>query len=142
MLRDDSSDDEKTWSKDVKRNYRQLSRARREEEKEKRREEEKKNAEAEGTKDGVIKKEPRFFEVKEGMEFRHGKTYMRKRNKLVENAKNKFNFNDKSNLLRENIFNNFSASLGNRLQSEEANPIRVTGSRGNREMTFITGKVK
>lgn len=36
---------------------------------------------------------------------------------------------------------NCRKSLGERLQSEESNVIRVSGSRGNREMTFTTGKV-
>ncbi|XP_011306076.1 nucleolar protein 10 isoform X2 [Fopius arisanus] len=106
LLHDESSDDEKSWSKEVKRKYREVKRKQREEEIE-----DEKNERD----DSKQMKQPKFYEIKEGAEFKGGKTYMKKRIK---------------------------ASLGDRLNSDEANGVRVTGSRGNREMTFSIGKKK
>ncbi|XP_063972558.1 nucleolar protein 10 [Diachasmimorpha longicaudata] len=110
LLNDESSDDEKTWSKEVKKKYRELKRKRREDEIE----EDDGDNEGEQKEDARQVKQPKFYEIKDGADFRGGKTYMKKRIK---------------------------ASLGDRLNSEETN-VRVTGSRGNREMTFSTGRKK
>ncbi|XP_043275576.1 nucleolar protein 10 [Venturia canescens] len=112
---DESSDDEKPWVKEVKKNYRLVKRN------EKRKEMEEEAAAAEEVSDDEESpqkrrnNQPKFFEIKEGVEFKNGRTYMKKRNKT---------------------------SLGERLQTEESHNVRVTGSRGNREMTFTTGKRK
>ncbi|XP_012284863.1 nucleolar protein 10 isoform X2 [Orussus abietinus] len=50
-----------------------------------------------------------FYEIKEGVDFRDSKATIKKRDK---------------------------ASLGDRLQEEESQKINITGSRGNKEMTF------
>lgn len=86
LLRDSSSDDDKPWSEDVKKKYRQLKRIRREAE-ENEEDEDEDDEDKVKNKDGGgrvgDKKQPRFFEVKEGVEFRGGKAYMKKRNKSV-----------------------------------------------------------
>ncbi|XP_014297984.1 nucleolar protein 10 [Microplitis demolitor] len=118
LLRDSSSDDDKPWSEDVKKKYRQLKRIRREAE-ENEEDEDEDDEDKVKNKDGGgrvgDKKQPRFFEVKEGVEFRGGKAYMKKRNK---------------------------ASLEERLQREEASSSKIKGARGNREMTFTINKKK
>ncbi|XP_058808997.1 nucleolar protein 10 [Phymastichus coffea] len=101
----DSSDDEKPWAKEVRKQYKQVK------ENERRREmEERKNEE--DSSEEVTKKQVKFYELKDGISF-NGPKYMRQRAKL---------------------------SLGDRLQKEEMHRVNVTGSRGNKEMTFTIKK--
>ncbi|XP_044014540.1 nucleolar protein 10 [Aphidius gifuensis] len=110
-----SSDDEKPWSKEVSKRYKEANRKVKQAEYEKEKEEEERiKAESQGD-DDKTKQRPRILETKEGTEFQRGKVFMRKRN---------------------------NATLGDRVQSEEANTVRTYGSRGNREMSFTTGKRK
>ena len=77
---DSSSDDEKPWVKEVQKKYRLVKRN----EKRKELEEEAANAAAaeEGDQENPGKRhQPKFYEIKDGMEFKGGRTYMNKRSK-------------------------------------------------------------
>ncbi|XP_024940710.1 nucleolar protein 10 isoform X2 [Cephus cinctus] len=103
-----SSDDEKTWSKEVQKRYRLLKRN----EKRQRMEEE---DEGQNSEEKNENRQPKFYELKDGLDFRGRKTIRKRQDKT---------------------------SLGDRLHDEETTKVIVTGSRGNREMTFSTGKSK
>jgi ribosome biogenesis protein ENP2 len=96
---DSSSDDDQQWTKEVKHQHRLL----RQEEMERRKAEEQKEV-------GL----PRFFELKEGEEF---KGLQRNTRKIQKNS-----------------------SLGERVQQEGKETVRFLGSTGNREMSFCVGK--
>ncbi|KAI4492013.1 hypothetical protein M0802_010138 [Mischocyttarus mexicanus] len=116
----DSSDDEKTWAKDVKKQYRMLKRNRqreeeKEEEEEEEEEEEKRQEKYEKSKDNneISNNRSKIYEISKDIDFKRGIPIPRRPNK---------------------------STLGERLKYEEMNDVKVSGSRGSREMKFIIGK--
>lgn len=105
FIHESSSDDEKTWVKDVRKQYRIIQRNRQQEEQ---------NDEEQNSKE-ASNNQPNLYEIKEDTEFREAKPVASKRNK---------------------------STLGERLQNEEKNNVKISGSRGSREMTFTIGKRK
>ncbi|XP_046145065.1 nucleolar protein 10 isoform X2 [Osmia bicornis bicornis] len=107
---DSSSEDEKVWVKEVKKQYRLMKKNEQQQQREIQEEDESvKNT------DEHRENEPKFYEIKENVEFKDAKPVAKRLNK---------------------------ASLGERLRDQEANNIQVSGSRGNREMTFVVEKKK
>ncbi|XP_026673737.1 nucleolar protein 10 isoform X1 [Ceratina calcarata] len=100
---DSSSEDEKQWVKEVKKQYRLIKKNERQEEED---EQEENDAES-GT------SQPRFYEIKDGVEFKDARPvgYMRSK-----------------------------ATLGERLKSRGTDDVNYSSSRGNREMTFVMKK--
>ncbi|XP_043496596.1 nucleolar protein 10 [Polistes fuscatus] len=125
FIHDDSSDDEKTWAKDVRKQYRMIKRNRQreeeeeeeEKEKEKEREREREKEKNEKSKDNkeISNNQSNIYEFNEDIEFKGAIPVPKRQNKI---------------------------SLGKRLQNEEMNDVQVSGSRGSREMKFIIGKRK
>ncbi|XP_054011810.1 nucleolar protein 10 [Hylaeus anthracinus] len=103
---DSSSEDEKPWVREVKKQYRLIKKNERQNE-----------VEDENVKDNEQKlgNHSRLYEIKEHVEFRDAKPVAKRQNK---------------------------ATLGDRLKTQEALGVKVSGSRGNREMTFVVGKKK
>lgn len=100
---DSSSEDEKPWVKEVKKQYRLIKKNERDAD------------EKQAEEDEASQNQPKLYEIKEDVEFREAKPVARRREK---------------------------ASLGERLKHEEAQGIKISGSRGNREMTFVIEKKK
>ncbi|XP_015515653.1 nucleolar protein 10 [Neodiprion lecontei] len=111
---DDSSDDDKGWAKEVQKQHKLIKRETRQREWEEEKARREENQETEAV-DRSESKSAKFFKLKEGVEFMGIRTVRQKQNK---------------------------ASLGQRLQAEEVNSVRMLGSLGNREMTFSTKKLK
>lgn len=111
---EDSSGDEKHWAKEVQKQHKLIKRETRQREWE-----EEKAQRAENEEDETGKRAgssaAKFFELKQGVEYRGIRAVKKKQNR---------------------------ASLGERLRNEEANNVRTLGSLGNREMTFSTRKIK
>ncbi|XP_076651858.1 nucleolar protein 10-like [Halictus rubicundus] len=103
---DSSSDDEKPWAKEVKRNYRLIRRN------ERQNEEEEENAKDD---EQSAENRTRLYEIKDHVQFKDARPIAKKRIK---------------------------ATLGERLRSEDFHDVKVSGSRGNREMTFRIEKKK
>ncbi|XP_076236423.1 nucleolar protein 10-like isoform X2 [Calliopsis andreniformis] len=102
---DSSSEDEKTWVKEVKKQYRLIK-------KNERQNEETDEDDTESKNQGSAN-QPQFYEIKENVEFKDAKPVVKKQNKTA---------------------------LGERLKTQEAHSATVSGSRGNREMTFVIEK--
>ncbi|KAG7212660.1 hypothetical protein KM043_012941 [Ampulex compressa] len=102
FIHDSSSEDEKPWAKEVKKQYRLIKKNERLKDDEEEIEREKQSS----------MNQPRLYEIRDDVEFREAKPVAKKREK---------------------------ASLGERLKNEESHNVNVSGSRGNREMTFVPG---
>lgn len=76
----DSSDDEKPWVKEVQKQYRIVKRKEKRKEWEEEREAAAAAKEADDNPDKA-ERQPKFYEIKEGVEFKGGRTYMKKRDK-------------------------------------------------------------
>ncbi|KAJ9586209.1 hypothetical protein L9F63_020149, partial [Diploptera punctata] len=100
---DSSSDDDREWTKELKQQHRLL------------RQETRDREEAEEAEEKEVMAQPKFYELKEGEEFKG----------VHRNVTRKWN----------------KYSLGERVQHEDINSLRFLGTRGNREMTFTVGKV-
>lgn len=72
FIHKDSSDDEKTWVKDVRKQYRLIKRSRQNEKEDN----EKSNHNME-----ILNNQPNLYEIKEDVEFKEAKPVMSKRNK-------------------------------------------------------------
>nr|XP_012135821.1 PREDICTED: nucleolar protein 10 [Megachile rotundata] len=103
---DSSSEDEKVWVKEVKKQYRLMKKN----ERQKQEDDEDVESADEQAENG-----PRLYEIKDNVEFKDAKPIAKRQNK---------------------------ASLGERLRHQEAHSVAVSGSRGNREMTFVIEKKK
>lgn len=104
---DDSSDDDKVWVKEVRKNYRLIKRNERETEQERSSDNE--------DNDAITKNETEIDKFKNDVKFQEGGLEKKKQNK---------------------------ATFGERLENEEMHNVKVSGSRGSREMTFVVGKRK
>ncbi|XP_052125716.1 nucleolar protein 10 [Frankliniella occidentalis] len=107
-----SSDDDQEWSKEVQRQHRLIRKERQEKEDE---EEDERRQKVLAMRNGDVNaKQPKFFELRPGEEFKGLKQGLKRKHSL-------------------------KASLGERLQQED-NAVRIIGFSGNREMTFSTKK--
>ncbi|XP_076220571.1 nucleolar protein 10 lethal (2) 34Fd [Nomia melanderi] len=102
---DSSSDDERGWVKEVKKQYRLIRKNERENE------EKEENA----NNDESSESRSHLYEIKDGVEFKDAKPIAQKKNK---------------------------ATLGDRLRNENIHDVKISGARGNREMTFHVEKKK
>lgn len=128
---DSSSDDEKPWVKEVKRQYRLIKKIGKQDEEE---------DESVKSNDQNLENHSRLFEIKDHVEFKDAKPIAKKQNKYVYINRRKNNNDTRLNYFKI-ILLFLRASLGDRLKNQEAHNVTVSGLRGNREMTFIIGKV-
>ncbi|XP_012542067.1 nucleolar protein 10 [Monomorium pharaonis] len=99
----DSSDDEKPWVKEVRKNYRLIKKN------------ERKREQESDDNNLITRNEPEINKVRSEVKFEEGGPEKKKRNK---------------------------ATFGERLANEEIHNVKISGSRGSREMTFVIGKKK
>ncbi|CAK9816022.1 Nucleolar protein 10 [Anthophora plagiata] len=103
---DSSSEDEKHWVREVKKQYRLI--------KKNEREAEESDVDVKDT-DERVANQPQLYEIKENVEFKDAKPVAKRQSK---------------------------ATLGERLKTQATQDVKVSSSRGNREMTFTIEKKK